>query len=202
MMAGRPRRHGDTELDQGGVPHAAGGPRIPDAEMARLIAQAARAPSLHNSQPWRFRVAGETVELRADPQRQLRQADPDGREMLISCGAALFGLRLGLRRLGFWPVTEILPDPGQPALIARVRAGPRERATRGERDMIAALTRRHTHRGPFGPGQVPQRLLEGMTRDAGAEAANLVLLNDPGQIHRLARLAAGAQARCPPRRPC
>jgi hypothetical protein len=168
------------------------GPRIPPSEMTDLIALAARAPSLHNSQPWRFRIDGSAVELRADPDRQLRQADPDGREMLISCGAALCGLRLGLRRLGFQPVTEVLPDPGQPALIARVRPGPRERPGRDDWDLIAAVPHRHTHRGPFGPGQVPERLLDDLVRDAAAEGADLVLLSDPGQIHGLARLTADA----------
>ena len=57
-----------------------------------LIRLAARAPSLHNTQPWRFKVSQDALELYADPKRQLR-VDPDGREMLISCGAALYGLR-------------------------------------------------------------------------------------------------------------
>jgi nitroreductase len=160
--------------------------------MTGLIALAARAPSLHNSQPWRFRIDGSAVELRADPDRQLWLTDPDGREMLISCGAALYGLRLGLRRLGFQPVTEVLPDPAQPALIARVRAGQRERPSGDERDMIAAVPHRHTHRGPFGPGRVPEHLLDDLVHDAAAEGADLVLLSAPGQIHGLARLTAEA----------
>ena len=61
-----------------------------------LVAAAARAPSVHNTQPWRFRAGPDAVELWTDPRRKLR-ADPSGREMLISCGAALFGLRLVIR---------------------------------------------------------------------------------------------------------
>jgi hypothetical protein len=181
-----PPGHGDAKPDQ------AGGPRIPASEMTGLIALAARAPSLQNSQPWRFRVGGSAVELRADPERQLGQTDPDGREMLISCGAALYGLRLGMRRLGFQPVTEMLPDPAQPALIARIRAGPRERPSHDELDMIAAMPHRHTHRGPFGPGRVPQHLLDDLVRDVAAEGADLILLSGPGQIHGLSRLMAEA----------
>jgi hypothetical protein len=65
------------------------------AENARyLIATAGRAPSVHNSQPWQFLVTPQAVELWSDPRRKLR-TDPIGREMMISCGAALFGLRLG-----------------------------------------------------------------------------------------------------------
>ena len=64
-----------------------------------LIATAARAPSVHNSQPWQFQVTAQAVELWSDPRRKL-QTDPLGREMLISCGAALYGLRLAVRSLG------------------------------------------------------------------------------------------------------
>ena len=87
-----------------------------------LITAAARAPSVHNTQPWRFRVSPDVVELWSDPRRKLR-ADPSGREMLISCGAALFGLRLAVRSLGYLPVTELLPDPAQLRLMARIRTG-------------------------------------------------------------------------------
>jgi hypothetical protein len=178
--------------DEARDPRAAAGPRIPASEMTGLIALAARAPSLHNSQPWRFRLDGSAVELWADPDRQLLQTDPDGREMLISCGAALYGLRLGLRRLGFQPITEVLPNPTRPALIARVRPGQRERLGHDEWDMIAAVPHRHTHRGPFGPGRVPQRLLDDLVHDAAAERAELILLSSVSQIHGLARLTADA----------
>ena len=65
---------------------------IPADQVTYLIATAARAPSVHNTQPWRFRAGDGTIDLYADPRRRLH-VDKDGREMLISCGAALFGLR-------------------------------------------------------------------------------------------------------------
>src|SRR5215472_15330294 len=105
----------------------AGQARVLAGHARLLIAVATRAPSVHNTQPWRFRVSPEVVELWTDPRRKLR-ADPSGREMLISCGAALFGLRLAIRSLGYLPVTELLPDPAQLRLMARVRTGgPRRR---------------------------------------------------------------------------
>ena len=162
------------------------------AEFAYLAATAARAPSLHNSQPWRFRFCGDCVELYADPARNLRRADPLGREMLISCGAALYGLRLALRNLGYLPGVEILPDPARPGLLARVWSCGREPVSRGERELIAAIPHRHTHRGPFAPGRVSARLLAAMCGDAAAEGASLVLLDQPGQVHDLAGLTAAA----------
>ena len=69
-------------------------------EIARFVIGAAVwAPSVHNSQPWRFAVRRGEISLYADPDRRLAVADPDGREMLISCGAALFNARLALRYL-------------------------------------------------------------------------------------------------------
>ena len=115
-----------------------------------LITAAARAPSVHNTQPWRFRVGPDVVELWTDPRRKLR-ADPSGREMLISCGAALFGLRLAVRSLGYVPVTELLPDPARLRLVARVRTGAAAPANGLERQMLDAVPHRHTHRGPFAP---------------------------------------------------
>jgi hypothetical protein len=67
-------------------------------ELMRCVHAATLAPSLHNSQPWRFRLMGEAVEVYADRHRQLEVLDPDGRELMVSVGAAVFTLRLALRR--------------------------------------------------------------------------------------------------------
>jgi nitroreductase len=160
-----------------------------------LIATAARAPSIHNSQPWRFRVDADAVELWADPARKTRD-DAIGREMLISCGAALFGLRLAIRSLGYLPVVDLLPDPAQLRLLARVRAGTDARVTglnELERRMLAAVPHRHTHRGPFLAEPLPPGLLAGLQNDALTEGATLVLVGDGLPADRLARLAAAAR---------
>jgi hypothetical protein len=156
-----------------------------------LIATAARAPSVQNSQPWRFRVRPVQVELHADPARRLR-VDRQGREMLISCGAALFGLRLGVRSLGFEPVVELLPDRSRPAVLAWVRLGEPKPTERLERQMLAALPHRHTHRGPFSPEPLPDGLLADLQRDAAAEGATLSLIDRGRGYERLADIIAGA----------
>src|SRR5215472_16159457 len=97
--------------------------RIPARMVTAMLAAAARAPSVHNTQPWRFAVGPHAIDLYADPKRKLGQ-DRDGREMLISCGAALFGLRLAVRGLGYLPAVRLLPDSSQPTLLARVALGP------------------------------------------------------------------------------
>ena len=75
------------------------------------VRSATAAPSLHNSQPWMFRLEDRAVQLYADPSRRLDVLDPYGRELFISVGAALFTLRLALQGAGYVPRTEILPDP-------------------------------------------------------------------------------------------
>ena len=102
-----------------------------------LAGVACRAPSLHNTQPWHFSVGGDAIELRADASRRLN-VDPDGREMLISCGAVLYGLRLAVRSLGYLPEVEILPGPAGQGPFARVRLGPAAPMTADERKMLVA----------------------------------------------------------------
>ena len=146
-------------------------------QVAFLIATAGRAPSVHNTQPWRFRVRETGLDVYADRGRRLRAIDPDGREMLISCGAAVFGLRLGIRQLGYLATAELLPDPGHPSLLARVRLGRPAPLTAEEWDMLAAVPHRHTHRGPFSPDPVPPGLIPRLQHDAIAEGATLVLVH-------------------------
>ena len=159
-----------------------------------LVTAAARAPSVHNTQPWRFRVSPDAVELWTDPRRKLR-TDPAGREMLISCGAALFGLRLAVRSLGYLPVTELLPDPTRLRLMARVSTGEAAPPNGLERHMMDAVSRRHTHRGPFAPGPLPHGLLAGLQHDALAEGATLVLVTGGLAYDRLERITAAAARR-------
>ena len=182
--------HGELGPEPTG--QAPASPRLSLDDITGLVAMAGRAPSVHNTQPWWFRACGNVVELYADEDRLLRQIDPARREMVISCGAALYGLRLGLRKLGYLPIVEVLPDPDRPTLIARVRPGDLAQLTRDESELLAALPHRHTHRGPFTPGEVPDRLVAGMRMDALAEGAELVLIEQPGQFADLVELVLAA----------
>ena len=161
-----------------------------------LIGLAARAPSLHNTQPWRFKVSQDALELYADTKRQLR-VDPDGREMLISCGAALYGLRLGIRSLGRTPEVELLPDMAAagPRPLARVRLGPAAPVTAAERQMLKAVPHRHTHRGSFESGPMPAGLLPRLQDDARAEGATLIVIDSERAREELAAIVAASGRR-------
>ena len=115
--------------------------------------------------------------------------------MLISCGAALFGLRLAVRSLGYWPVTELLPDPARLRLLARVSIGAAAPATGLEHQMLDAVPHRHTHRGPLAPGPLPHGLLAGLQHDALAEGATLALVTGGLAYDRLERITAAAARR-------
>jgi hypothetical protein len=168
-------------------------PITPD-QVEYLIATAARAPSIHNTQPWRFRASQYSIELYADPGRKLR-ADPLGRELLISCGGALFGLRLGMRSLGYVPVVELLPDPARLCLLARLSLADPAPMNAAERAMLRALPHRHTHRGPFTPDPLPAGLLAGLHHDALTEGATLAFLDRAHAYEQLADIAAAVKRR-------
>jgi len=160
---------------------------IPASQVTYLLSTAARAPSVHNTQPWRFRVNLRDIELLADPRRKLRR-DPLGREMLVSCGAALFGLRLAIRSLGYQPVVTLLPDLQKLRLLARVAVTAGPPMTAEERDLLNAIPHRHTHRGAFSPGPLPPGLLVRLQHDALAEGAVLALVRSAIDYERLASL--------------
>jgi hypothetical protein len=168
-------------------------PLTPD-EVSTVLSVAVRAPSIHNTQPWRFRPQEDCIELLADPDRKLHAVDPDGRELIISCGAALFGLRLGLRQIGRLAAVQLLPDPTEPLLVARVWPAGHAARTRVEADLIAAVPHRHTHRGPFSPGEVHDRLLTAMVTDVAAEGCELALITTTPAVARLGRLVRDAAA--------
>ncbi len=167
---------------------------FPSGQVGYLIRTAARAPSVHNTQPWRFKVSENAIELYADPRRKLR-IDPAGREMLISCGAALFGLRLAIRSLGYQPNVDLLPDPAKLRLLARVRLRAGTPPTAFERRMLDAIPHRHTHRGPFADEPLPEGLLPALQHDALAEGATLTFIRPTVIYRQLADIVGPASHR-------
>ncbi|MFP3987405.1 hypothetical protein U9R90_07835 [Streptomyces sp. E11-3] len=159
-----------------------------------LVRAAVTAPSLHNSQPWLFTCRGGDILLYADVTRRLLTTDPSGREMALSCGAALFNLRIAMRHLGFLPVVRPHPDPRLPTLLARVSWGAYARTTPEEELMHQALRRRHTHRGPFQPTPLPAPLVNALRRQALAEGAEFSTLAGPAEQRRLAAIVREAEA--------
>ena len=167
---------------------------LPQAQVDGLLHAATLAPSMHNTQPWRFRVLWdiETIELYADPDRMLARSDPHGRAVHIACGAALFNLRVAAAMAGRLAVARLLPEPAEPLLLATVRLGGQHRPDEADRDMYAAIAARHTNRGPYSGRPVPPGVLAELVAAAQLEGATLTLPGDD-ETHRLLRLIADAE---------
>ena len=143
-----------------------------------LLRFAILAPSTHNTQPWKFRLVGDdAVEVWADASRALRRIDPERRQLFMSCGAALFHLRIGLRRCGWRDEVAYLPDPRRPDLVARLRRGDVMRPDRRAIDLFDAIPRRRTHRGAYALRPVAAALGEAIVREAAMEGAWMVRLH-------------------------
>jgi hypothetical protein len=147
---------------------------------------------VHNSQPWYFSNRESVIRLHSDPRRQLPQADPAGGEMVISCGAALFNLRLAMRRLGFAADVTLLPDPSRPDLLAEIRWGRHAPPTLGEVALYRSIRLRHTHRGYF-TSEMPSTLALDLVRIARQEQAELSVIYDTDQRRWLGGLIQAAE---------
>ncbi|MCW2522121.1 MAG: hypothetical protein JWO63_456, partial [Frankiales bacterium] len=88
--------------------------------LRHAAARATLAPSIHNTQPWRWVVSPDRLDLYADSTRSVPAVDPTGRQLAISCGAALFGARVALAAVRLDASTILLPDPGDPELLASI----------------------------------------------------------------------------------
>ena len=158
------------------------------AVIARALRAATRAPSVHNTQPWRFTVAAPLIEVHLNRERVLPAADPGAREARMSCGAAVHNLWLALHAAGRGAVVDVLPDPERPDLLAVVRVtGPRA-ATPHQLALAAAIDRRVTNRRPFSDRVVPPMHRAALTRAAEGERGHLVLLETPKALDTLAGL--------------
>jgi hypothetical protein len=158
------------------------------------IALACRAPSVHNSQPWQWRTTEHTIQLLADPSRRLGQVDPDGRDLVISCGTALHHLRIALAAAGWASWVHRLPDPRHPGHIASVDMAP---MTPSDEDvkLAAAITRRRSERRLLSRWSVSTPFLDRLATAAQENGGLLADASEPGVRSRLLDAAVEAAAR-------
>ena len=148
--------------------------RTPDTHtLLDAITLANRAPSVHNTQPWRWLLGDESIHLMADRTRRLTATDPDGRDLLLSCGAALHHLRIALGALGWRAVVHRLPNPWDPDHLAAVELAWKTPSIE-DITLAGAISRRRTDRRRFSSWPVPDGHLDIMVRRAGKAGALLV----------------------------
>ena len=166
----------------------------------RLVELAGRAPSIGNTQPWTWRTDGSRLELLADHTRRLESLDPQGRQLVISCGAALHHLRVAARALGVEAHVDLVdPDdgPGDDGLVllAGVELGRGgEERERGAAD-LHVLRSRHTDRERFTSWPIPAQRLRPLARAAERPGVRVVPVVGPDRKAQLAVLVQeGARA--------
>ena len=134
----------------------------------KAVERASWAPSVHNTQPWHFVVRPEVLELRGDSDRQLRALDPTGRQMVISCGCALFNARVGLAAERVVQVDR-LPNPAEPDLLARLTLLDQPARRMPPVRLDPMIDRRHTNRRDFFDEDVPPEVIYELTTAAEQE---------------------------------
>ena len=158
--------------------------------LAKLVVSAALAPSSHNTQPWRFNIHSSDLELFADRSRRLQLADPFGRELIMSCGAALQNIRLALRHYGYAGEVELFPDGIRGDLLARVRPGDRHAPSVLDDMLFAAIVNRHTNRERFHSLAPQASLIPALRQAAEMEGAWIETVRDGAQRMVIAELVA------------
>ena len=162
---------------------------FPDVETIRsALMLAVRAPSVHNSQPWQWRVGEHSLHLYANPDLRLPHTDPDARDWMLSCGAALNHCQVAFAALGWQSKVQRFPNPADPNHLAAMELH-RYPATEVDVSLAAAIPRRRTDRRHYSSWQVPPREIALM----GARAARAgVMLRRVDALTNLKRLIAEA----------
>jgi nitroreductase len=167
----------------------------PELQLRYLARYALLAPSNHNTQPWRFAIAGNVLDLHADRRRSLHVIDPRDRQLTISCGAALFNLRTALYFFGCAGSAQPFPDPAQPDLLARVTLDPSGRHLSAWQPLFEAITERCTNRGPFEPEEIPVPVETELRNAAHHEGAHLTVFRSAHAKALIGELVAEADRR-------
>ncbi|PRC42586.1 NAD(P)H nitroreductase [Mycobacterium sp. ITM-2017-0098] len=157
------------------------------------MALACRAPSLHNSQPWRWVGNGHGVQLFLDADRAPRYTDPTGRELVISCGAVLDHFRVAMAAMGWIADVERLPNPNNLDHLASVGFAPMDFVAEGHRRRAQAVLRRRTDRLPMTEPPGWDAFLQHVFREKNSEAVSVHVVADESRP-RLAQASQLAQA--------
>jgi hypothetical protein len=162
-------------------------------EMLRgLIQYGIMAPSSHNSQPWRFRLRHDVLELRIDPRGLLPVSDPAGREVRISCGCVIGNMEIAARHYGVQLAVELIPDPVNRDLLARMRLGGSVEPSERDHQLFAALPHRHTVRRLYEATPLPLGLKAELQEEAAASGAWFEFVDDHRDRAELADLITKA----------
>jgi nitroreductase len=161
-------------------------------ELRIAAAAGIRAPSLHNSQPWAFRLREGAVDVIIGSGRGVDVGDRTRWAARVACGAAALNARLALAANGTPAVVQIRPDPTDAVLIARLAPAAALPASKVTQNLAGAIARRRSNRTPFWPEPVPADLRARLVNAAQEEACWLELLIGMTALSGFAEIAQSA----------
>lgn len=161
--------------------------RMPDADTIRTaLSLAVRAPSVHNTQPWVWRIGHESVSLYADTSVHLQHTDPDQRDLMLSCGTALHHTRVAFAALGWRADVHRFPNPADKDHVASLTLI-RHHPTEADITLAAAIPRRRTDRRHYSAWPVPSQYLQRMAQRVQDEGVVFRVLDAKSQFAQLIR---------------
>lgn len=169
--------------------------KLDDYALRYAVRHATLAPSSHNSQPWRFVPGQDRILLCADRLRALPVVDPFDRELIISCGAALFNLRVALASLDIGYAITLFPTSLDPDLLADVRLLRGQPVGAELAPLLSAISRRVTTRRPFSPAPVAAAIEHALLEAARAEGVEVACATETATREAIADLVAAADQR-------
>jgi len=132
------------------------------------------------------------LEMGTDPARQLQVLDPAGRQVVISCGCALFNARVALAGSRYEFTVERWPDPTEPDLFARITLGEPAAPWTPLVRLDPAIDRRHSNRREFFEHRVPEEIVWELCTAADAEGVVVVPILTNEQRQSVAELVREA----------
>ena len=160
--------------------------------LSTAATMAGHAPSIHNTQPWRWRLTANQLDLYLDHSRGLEVTDPDSRLAVLSCGAALHHALVSLAAAGWHTLLARMPDPAHPDHLAQLRLDHRIPVTPAAIRHLQTIALRHTDRRPVQSTPVAADKLHRIVAAVESAGAGLHLLQ-PDQVYDLAAAAHRAQ---------
>ncbi|MGO9558410.1 MAG: Acg family FMN-binding oxidoreductase [Acidimicrobiales bacterium] len=167
-------------------------------DLQTIIEMAVRAPSVHNTQPWRYSAHADdkgeidAIDVFSDRDRSLGVIDPFGRELHISCGAAIEFAEVAIRSLGRQCTVGLLPNPDDSDHLARIEIGAEESPTDEEVALAKSVPLRYTERDRFDDRPVPPELVKALRQTATTVGTWIRVLDQPGDEVTTAVLLAHA----------
>ncbi|TDU83792.1 nitroreductase family protein [Kribbella voronezhensis] len=148
-----------------------------------LLRAAVAAPSMHNTQPWKFRFTGSVIEVYRDRSRELPAEDPDRRMLYLSLGAAVFNLKVAAADLAYGAVVRSVLDRARPDLVAEVELTAGGAELEQLRQLAPSVRLRRTNRRPYSRERIPVGARKLLDLSARLEGSQLQWLDDETRVN-------------------